>query len=49
MKMIVFSVVLENEAVLREKQARSEVLDPVAKFCGLERANAEAKKEIMGM
>ena len=35
--------------VLREKQARSEVLDRVAEFCGLARANTETKKEVMGM
>ena len=44
-----FSIDLDNEAVLREKQARSEVLDRVAEFCGLARANAESKKEVMGM
>ena len=32
-----FSVDLDNEAVLKEKQARSEVLDKVAEFCNLDR------------
>ena len=44
-----YSIDLENEAVIREKQARSKALDRVAEFCQLERANAEARKEIMGM
>ena len=44
-----FSIDLDNEVVLREKLARSEVLDRVAEFCGLARANAETTKEVMGM
>ena len=39
-----YSIDLENEAVLRQKQAHSEALDRVTEFCQL-----EAKKEIMGM
>ena len=37
------------QASLREKQARSELLDKVAKFCGLERSDAEDKKKVLGM
>ena len=44
-----FSIDLVNEAVLREKQTRSEVLDRVAHFCGLVRANAQTTQEVMGM
>ena len=44
-----FSLDLDNEAALREKQARSEALDRVAEFCKLDRQDPEAKKEIMGM
>ena len=44
-----FSLDLDNEAALREKQACSEVLDRVAEFCKLDRQDTEAKKEIMGM
>ena len=44
-----FSLDLDNEAALREKQARSEALDRVAEFCKLDRQDTEAKKEIMGM
>ena len=44
-----YSLDLQDEAFLREKQARSEVSDRVEEFCQLERANAEEKKEIMGM
>ena len=36
-----FSVDLDNEAVLKEKQARSEVLDKVAKFCNLDRQDPQ--------
>ena len=43
-----YSIDLENKAI-REKQAHSEVLNRLAEFCQLERANAEAKKEIIGM
>ena len=41
-----FSVDLDNEAVLKEKQARSEVLDKIAEFCNL---NRQVQKEVMGM
>ena len=34
--------------ILREKQTRSEVLDRVAEFCGLIRANAQTSQEVMG-
>ena len=44
-----FSLVLDNEAALREKQALSEALDRVAEFCKLDRQDPEAKREIMGM
>ena len=44
-----FSIDLDNEAVLREKQARLEVLDRVADFCRLTRANAQTTQEVMGM
>ena len=44
-----FSVDLDNEAVLKEKQARSEVLDKVAEFCNLNRQDPQIQKEIMGM
>ena len=44
-----FSLDLDNEAALREKQARSEALDRVSEFCKLDRQDTEAKKEIMGM
>ena len=44
-----FSIDLDNEAVLREKHARSEVLDRVAEFFGLTRANAQTTQEVMGM
>ena len=44
-----FSVDLDNEAVLKEKQARSEVLDKVAEFCNLERQDPQIQKEVMGM
>ena len=39
-----FSIDLDNEAVLKEKQARSEVLDKIAEFC-----NPRVQKEVMGM
>ena len=32
-----FSIDVDNETVLREKQARSEALDRVAEFCNLDR------------
>ena len=44
-----FSVDLDNEAVLKEKQARSEVLDKVAEFCNLNRQDPQIQKEVMGM
>ena len=44
-----FSVDLENEAVLKEKQARSEVLDKIAEFCNLNRQDPRVQKEVMGM
>ena len=36
-----FSVDLDNEAVLKEKQARSEILDKVAEFCNLDRQDPQ--------
>ena len=44
-----FSLDLDNEAALWEKQARSEALDRVAEFCKLDRQDTEAKKKIMCM
>ena len=44
-----FSVDLDNEAVLKEKQARSEILDKVAEFCNLDRQDPRIQKEVMGM
>ena len=44
-----FSLDLDDEAALREKQARSEALDRVAEFCKLDRQDPEAKREIMYM
>ena len=44
-----FSVDLDNEAVLKEKQARSEVLDKVAEFCNLDRQDPQIQKEVTGM
>ena len=44
-----FSVDLDNEAVLKEKQACSEVLDKVAEFCNLNRLDPQIQKEVMGM
>ena len=44
-----FSVDLDNEAVLKEKQASSEVLDKVAEFCNLNRQDPQIQKEVMGM
>ena len=44
-----FSLDLDNEAALREKQARSEALDKVAEFCKLDRQDFDAKREVMGM
>ena len=39
-----FSIDLDNEAVLKEKQARSEVLDKVAEFCNLDRLAREPSR-----
>ena len=44
-----FSVDLDNEAVLKEKQARSEILDKIAEFCNLNRQDPRVQKEVMGM
>ena len=44
-----FSLHLDNEAALREKQARSDSLDKVAEFCKLDRQDSDAKREGMGM
>ena len=44
-----FSIDLDNEAVLREKQVRSEALDRVAEFCNLDRHDPETQKEVMSM
>ena len=44
-----FSIDLDNEAVLKEKQARSEVLDKVAKICNLDRQDPQIQREVMGM
>ena len=43
-----FSLDLDNEAALREKQSCSEALDRVAEFCKLDRQDPEAKREILG-
>ena len=44
-----FSIDLDNEAVLKENQAHSEVLDKVAEFCNLDRQDPHIQKEVMGM
>ena len=44
-----FSIDVDNEAVLREKQARSEALDRVAEFCNLDRQDPQIQKLVMGM
>ena len=44
-----FSIDVDNETVLREKQARSEALDRVAEFCNLDRQDSQVQKEVMGM
>ena len=41
--------IIDNEAVLKEEQARSEVLDKVAEFCNLDRQDPQIQKEVMGM
>ena len=38
-----------SEAYLIAKQARSELLNRVANFCGLERGDSEEQKRVMGM
>ena len=43
------SINLDNEAVLKEKQARSEVLDKVAEFCNLDKQDPQIQKDVMGM
>ena len=44
-----FSIDVDNEAVLRENQARSEALDRVAEFFNLDRQDPQIQKEVMGM
>ena len=44
-----FSIDLDNEAVLKEKQAHSEALDRVAEFRNLDRQDPQIQKEVMGM
>ena len=44
-----FFIDLDNEAVLKEKQARSEALDRFAEFCNLDRQDPQIQKEVMGM
>ena len=44
-----FSIDLDNEAVLKEKQACSEALDSVAEFCNLDRQDPQIEKEVMGI
>ena len=44
-----FSIDLDSEALLKEKQVRSEVLDKVAEFCNLDRQDPQIQKEVMGM
>ena len=44
-----FSIDVDNEAVLGEKQARSEAMDRVAEFCNLDRQDPQTQKEVMGM
>ena len=44
-----FSIDVDNEAVFREKQARSEALDRVTEFCNLDRQDPQIQKEVMGM
>ena len=43
------SPLLDNEAVLKEEQARSEVLDKVAEFCNLDSQDPQIQKEVMGI
>ena len=44
-----FSIDLNNEAVLKEKQARSEAVDRFAEFCSLDRQDPQIQKDVMGM
>ena len=44
-----FSIDVDNEAVLREKQACSEALDRVTEFCNLDRQDPLIQKKVMGM
>ena len=44
-----FSIDLDDKAVLKEKQARSEALDKVFVFCNLDRKDPQIQKEVMGM
>ena len=41
--------IIDNEAVFKEEQARSEVVDKVAEFCNLDRQVPQIQKEVMGM
>ena len=41
--------IIDNEAVLKEQQARSEVLDTVAEFCNRDRQDPQIQKEVMGI
>ena len=43
------SIDVDNEAVLRKKQARSEALDRIAEFCNLDRQDPQIQKDVMGM
>ena len=38
--------IIDNEAVLKEEQARSEVLDKVAEFCNLDRHDPQIQKRL---
>ena len=44
-----FSIDLDNEAVLKEKQVRSEAVDRFAEFCNLDRQDPQIQKDVMGM
>ena len=41
--------IIDNEAVLKEEQAHSEVLDKVAEFCNQDRQDPQIQKEVMGI
>ena len=41
-----FSIDLDNEAVLKKKQPRSEAFDRVAEFCNLDRQDPQIQKEV---